>query len=228
MIHAIHEWDYLWATVSSFVLRSLQDWPLLVSTLCSGCGRSHCQNHDTDANTRFLNVWPAAVWQLEIPLWAAFALQIATNLQPQNWQLHIEAIKNNMPAITCLKQQLVLRGTLRGNLKGKGDWKPSFVWSQRFRCNRLGLTMPAGLLGAAAVAGAANTLWQYNREMLGQAVSLEEREVFELIWPILHCIFMHFWKLWASYPRTASHTMLYTRYHLMQEDGTSKDKTTSI
>lgn len=45
----------------------------------------------------------------------------------------------------------------------------------------LGLTMPAGLLGAAAVAGAANTLWQYNREMLGQAVSLEEREVFESI-----------------------------------------------
>ena len=26
--------------------------------------------------------------------------------------------------------------------------------------------MPAGLLGAAAVAGAANTLWQYNRETL--------------------------------------------------------------
>lgn len=98
MIHAIHEWDYLWATVSSFVFTSLQDWPLLVSTLCSGCGRSHCQNHDTDSNTRFLNVWPAAVWQLEIPLWAAFALQIATNLQPQNWQLHIEAINEKQHA----------------------------------------------------------------------------------------------------------------------------------
>lgn len=51
MIHAIHEWDYLWATVSSFVFTSLQDWPLLVSTLCSGCGRSHCQNHDTGIMT---------------------------------------------------------------------------------------------------------------------------------------------------------------------------------
>lgn len=48
------------------------------------------------------------------------------------------------------------------------------------------------------------------------------------LWIDLTHIALHFWKLWASYPRTASHTMLYTRYHLMQKDATSKDKTTSI
>ena len=88
----------------------------------------------------------------------------------------------------------------------------------------LGLTMPAGLLGAAAVAGAANTLWQYNREMLGQAVFLEEPEF--LIFDLTHgpyCI--------ASLEALGQlpshfityHTILYTRYHLMQQDATNKD-----
>ena len=54
------------------------------------------------------------------------------------------------------------------NLQGWSNLPPPLEpRGRRTTARRHVWAMPAGLLGAAAVAGAANTLWQYNRETPG-------------------------------------------------------------
>lgn len=86
----------------------------------------------------------------------------------------------------CSKKNHPKKMWFQKNIKGFYCGKNPYIipkhhhfWSFKFgRCHVVIGAMPAGLLGAAAVAGAANTLWQYNREPLdakATAVVLKSR-----------------------------------------------------